>query len=42
MGTGGREVRLRPGLTLNADIILDRQTLAQWVLRSITELWARV
>ncbi|TIU35167.1 MAG: HlyD family efflux transporter periplasmic adaptor subunit [Mesorhizobium sp.] len=42
MRSGDREIPLRPGLTLSADIILDRQTLAQWILRSVRELWARV
>ncbi|MGV1943753.1 HlyD family secretion protein [Agrobacterium sp. 22-211-1] len=42
MKVGEKNIRLRPGLTLTADIILDRQTLAQWILRSIKELWVRV
>jgi len=41
MRSGNKDIRLRPGLTLSADIILDRQSLAQWILRSIKELWAR-
>lgn len=42
MRADNKEIRLRPGLTLTADIILERQTLAQWILHSIRELWARV
>lgn len=42
MRADSKEIRLRPGLTLTADIILERQTLAQWILHSIKELWARV
>lgn len=42
MKSDGKSVPLRPGLTLTADIILDRQSLATWILRSINELWTRV
>lgn len=42
MKSAGKDVPLRSGLTLTADIILDRQSLAQWIIRSITEVWARV
>lgn len=42
MKADNKEIRLRPGLTLTADIVLERQTLAQWVLRSVRELWTRV
>jgi membrane fusion protein len=42
MKSGEKDVLLRPGLTLTADIILDRQSLAQWILHSINELWTRV
>ena len=42
MKSSGKDIPLRSGLTLTADIILDRQSLAQWIIRSISELWARV
>lgn len=42
MKSGEKDVLLRPGLTLTADIILDRQSLAQWILHSINELWTRI
>lgn len=38
----GKTIRLRPGLTLNADIVTERQSLASWILRSVVQLWARV
>lgn len=42
MRSDSKNVPLRPGLTLTADIILDRQSLAAWILRSISELWTRI
>ncbi|PYE92509.1 hypothetical protein C8J35_1234 [Rhizobium sp. PP-F2F-G38] len=42
MKSGARDIRLRPGLTLSADIILDKQSLAMWIVQSVTELWSRV
>jgi membrane fusion protein len=42
MKSSGKDVPLRSGLTLTADIILDRQSLARWIIRSISELWTRV
>lgn len=42
MKSSGKDIPLRSGLTLTADIILDQQSLAQWIIRSISELWARV
>lgn len=42
MISDGKTLRLRPGLTLNADIVTDRQPLAHWIIRSVAQLWARI
>jgi membrane fusion protein len=39
---GGHEVPLRPGMMVNADILLEKRTVFEWVFEPVLELHARL
>ncbi len=39
---GGQETQLRPGMTVNADILLERRTVFEWIFEPVLELRARL
>jgi membrane fusion protein len=42
VSAGGQEVPLRPGMLVNADILLERRTVFEWVFEPVLELRARL
>jgi membrane fusion protein len=42
VSAGGQEVALRPGMLVNADILLEKRTVFEWVFEPVLELRARL
>jgi membrane fusion protein len=42
VSAGGQEVPLRPGMLVNADILLEKRTVFEWVFEPVLELRARL
>jgi len=42
VSAGGQELPLRPGMLVNADILLERRTVFEWVFEPVLELRARL
>jgi membrane fusion protein len=39
---GGQEMPLRPGMTVSADILLEKRTVFEWVFEPVLELRGRL
>jgi membrane fusion protein len=39
---GGQEMPLKPGMTLSADILLEKRTVFEWVFEPVLELRTRL
>jgi membrane fusion protein len=42
VAAGGQEVALRPGMLVNADILLERRSVFEWIFEPVLELRARL
>jgi membrane fusion protein len=42
VAAGGQEIALRPGMLVNADILLERRTVFEWIFEPVLELRARL
>jgi len=42
VAAGGQEVALRPGMLVNADILLEKRTVFEWIFEPVLELRARL
>jgi len=42
VSAGGQEVALRPGMLVNADILLEKRTVFEWIFEPVLELRARL
>ncbi len=42
VAAGGQEIALRPGMLVNADILLERRTVFEWIFEPVLELRARM
>jgi membrane fusion protein len=42
VGEGGQQHPLRPGMLVNADILLERRTVFEWVFEPVLQLWERL
>jgi membrane fusion protein len=38
----GKEIALRPGMLVNADILLERRTLLEWLFEPVLQLRGRL
>ena len=42
MAALGKEIPLRPGMLVNADILLERRTLLEWLFEPVLQLRGRL
>jgi len=42
VSAGGQEIALRPGMLVNADILLERRTVLEWIFEPVLELKGRL
>jgi membrane fusion protein len=42
VAAAGQEVPLRPGMLVNADILLEKRTVFEWIFEPVLELRARL
>jgi membrane fusion protein len=42
VAAGGQEVPLRPGMLVNADILLEKRTVFEWIFEPVLELRGRL
>jgi membrane fusion protein len=42
VAAGGQEIALRPGMLVNADILLEKRTVFEWIFEPVLELRARL
>ncbi|MCK6428581.1 MAG: HlyD family efflux transporter periplasmic adaptor subunit, partial [Burkholderiaceae bacterium] len=42
VSAGGQEIALRPGMLVNADILLEKRTVLEWIFEPVLELKGRL